>query len=158
VPGLGKRLSQRSATRSIAASLILLYAMISGCTRSASDESNTAGVATAVPGNIPGIGTSGNITVSGVSIHRTGDQLAITAQIRNSGSTPDQLLSIGSQVSANLTESPALTIPAKSTTQLGDGGTKTALTINARLEPGGSIALTLTFRSAGQVDAYSSFS
>jgi copper(I)-binding protein len=132
--------------------------MISGCAGSASDEPNTAGDATAVPGNIPGIGTSGSITVSGVSIHRTGDQLAITARIRNGGSAPDQLLSISSQVSTTLTESPALTIPAKSTTQLGADGTKTTLAINARLEPGGSIALTLDFRGAGQIDAYSSFS
>jgi hypothetical protein len=158
VPGLGKRPLQSSSTRSIAAIVILVGAMISGCAGSASDEPNTAGDATAVPGNIPGIGASGNITVSGVSIHRTGHELAVTAEIRNSGSSPDQLLSISSQVSTTLTESPALAIPAKSTTQLGDGGTKTALTINARLEPGGSIALTLNFRGAGQVDAYSSFS
>jgi hypothetical protein len=158
VTGLGKRRPRSSLTRSIAATAILVSALVSGCAGSASDEPNTAGNATAVPGAIPGIGTAGDITVSGLSIHRTGDQLAITAQIRNSGTAADQLLSISSQVTETLTKSPALAIPAKSTVSLGAGGTATSLTINARLEAGGSVALTLNFRDAGAVDDYSSFS
>jgi hypothetical protein len=158
VSGLGKRLSASSSTRSLIATLILVAAVVSGCSGSTSDEPNTAGNATAVPGTIPGIGTSGDITVSGLGIHRTDDKLAITAQIRNTGSTPDQLLSISSQVTAALTESPALVIPAKGTAALGAGGTTTTLTINARLEPGGSIALVLNFKTAGQLDAYAGFS
>jgi hypothetical protein len=138
--------------------LIVVSALVTGCSASASSQPNTAGNATAVPGGIPGIGTAGDLSISGLAIHRTGDQLAITAQIRNAGAAPDQLLSVSSQVTATLTESPALTIPAKGTVQLGAGGTKTVLTINARLEPGGSIALVLNFKSAGQLDAYAGFS
>jgi copper(I)-binding protein len=160
VTGLGSRRKITTSTRSIAATLLVLGGLVSGCAGSATDDPNTAGNATNVPNSLPpGVGTSadGDITVSGLVIHRTGDHLDISAKISNTGAAADQLLSISSQVTATLTESPALAIPAKGTVSLGDGGTSTVLTINARLEPGGSVALTLNFKAAGQVDDYASF-
>jgi hypothetical protein len=155
----GVRCIRSARTRSIVGTLILLGALVSGCAGNASDQPNTAGNATNVPDNLPGSNSaSGAISVSGLSIRRTGDHLDITAQISNTGTTADELQSLTSQVTDTLTESPALAIPAKSTVALGKGGTNTQLTINARLEPGGSIALIFNFKAAGQVDGYASFS
>jgi hypothetical protein len=148
-----------ASTRSIATSLLLLGVLVSGCAGSATDDPNTLGNATDAPDTqAPGVGTSasGDITVSGLSIVRSGDHLAITAKISNTDAA-DELLSISSQVTATLTESPALAIPAKGTVTLGKGGTSTVLTVNARLETGGSVALTLNFKNAGQVDDYAGF-
>ena len=160
VTGLGKRRSTTSGTRSVGAALLLLGLLVSACGGSATDDPNALGNATDAPDSTaPGVGTSasGDITVSGLAIHRTGNHLDISAKISNTGPTTDQLLSISSQVTSTLTESPALTIPSKATAALGKDGTPTVLTINARLEQGGSVALTLTFKTAGQVDDYAGF-
>jgi hypothetical protein len=160
VTRLGKRRNITASIRSTAAALLLLGVLVSACSGSATDDPSTLGNATDAPDSTgPGVGrsASGDITVSGLTIHRTGDHLDITAKISNTGATADELLSISSQVTGTLTESPALAIPAKGTVTLGIGGTSTELTINARLEPGGSVALTLNFKDAGQVDDYASF-
>ncbi len=150
--GRGARRSGRAPVAAVAALLVL-----GGCV-SAGQQANTATGPTAVPGSVQpqGQGTIGSISVTVTSIVRTGSELSITGRVHNSGRA-DQLVGAGSQVSPDLTLSPPLPIPAGATVQLGEGGTKLVLTQQLRLEPGGTVALTLRFRDAGSVQAFSGF-
>jgi hypothetical protein len=134
-------------------------ALLCGCAGSPGQPPNSAGSAAVVPGAAPtlGAGGQGGITVTGTTIARTGQQLAITARIHNAGSQPDALQQIGSQVTATLTLKPPLEIPAGATRELGTAGTRPVLRQNGRLVPGGTVDLMLTFRGAGTVQVFSSF-
>jgi copper(I)-binding protein len=159
VSGL-RKLKQARARTLPAVLLAALVLTVGGCAGSTSEEPNTAGSASPVPGAVLSFGaaTQGDIVVSDLTITRTGEQLAISAKIDNGDSAADELLTISSQVTSTLTFSPALTIPGKGSAQLGSGGAKAVLTENARLPTGGTVALTLTFKQAGSVQLYSQFS
>ena len=149
-----------------AAAAGLLLAALAACSSSSGSGSspnnspNTAGSASAVPGGLPklGGGSAGGITVSETSIVRTGSKLTITAQIHNDEAVDDDLVQAGSQVSATLTLSPPLRIPAGGTVSVGGASANSlVLTQNSRLEPDGTILLMLQFGKAGAVQVFSSF-
>ncbi len=155
----GLRNPRQARARSVSAVLLTALALsVAGCAGSTSDEPNTAGSASAIPGAVPTIGsaTQGSIVISDLSIRRTGEKLQIAAVIKNSDASADELLSMSSQVTSTLTFSPPITIAGK-----GDvvwKGDDAVLTENARLPAGGTVALTLTFRRAGPVQVFSQFS
>lgn len=144
----------------------MVLAALAACSSSAgsgsspNDSPNSAGSATAVPGGVPklGGGSAGGITVSNTSIARSGSKLTITAQIHNAEAVDDDLVTAGSQVSATLTLSPPLRIPAGGTVSVGGASANSlVLTQNSRLEPDGTILLMLRFGKAGAVQVFSSF-
>ncbi len=150
----------RLALSSVLLGTVLLGALTacSGSSGSGSTNPNSAGRATVVPGNVPtqGEGSAGGITVTGVSIVRSGSKLTVSGQIHNDESAADELVSVGSEVTATLTLNPALRIPAGDTVSLG-GAHQLVLQQNARLEPGGTVVLSLQFTHAGPVQVFSSF-
>jgi copper(I)-binding protein len=141
----------------------MLLAALAACSSSAgsgSSSPNSAGSASAVPGGLPklGQGSAGAITVTSTSIVRRGALLTITMQIHNDEAVDDELVTAGSQVSATLTLSPPLRIPAGGTVSVGGASANSlVLTQNSRLEPDGTILLTLQFGKAGAVQVFSSF-
>lgn len=131
-----------------------------GCSSAGTGSSpDTAGSATVVPGEAPklGDGGSGGISITGTSIVRTGTRLAVTAQIHSEESTPDELTAVGSNVGPTLTLATPLQIPAGGTVSIGGHGSRLVLTQSGRLEPGGTVALSWQFGSAGAVQVFSSF-
>jgi copper(I)-binding protein len=150
--------SRRLRTAAVAFALL---SALAACSSSAGSgvSPNSAGDATAVPGDVPtlGAGTAGAISVTATSIVRSGTRLTISAKVHNDGSTADTLVSAASQVSATLTLSPPLQIPAGSTVSIGTGGSAVVLNQNSRLEPDGTVVLTLQFSKAGAVQVFSSF-
>jgi hypothetical protein len=108
-----------------------------------------------------GQGSAGGITVTGTSIVRNGSKLTITAQIHSDETTDDELVQAGSQVTATLTLTPPLRIPAGGTVSVGGSGNSAAntlvLTQNSRLEPDGTVLLMLQFGKAGAIQVFSSF-
>ena len=126
----------------------------------ASQAPDTASDTMTGSGTVPHLGeaSQGAISVSGASVQQSGTQLAVTATIRNAGASADELDSVMSQVSNVLTLSPPVTLPPHGSVVLGEGKTRVVLTQNGRLEPGGTVALTLNFRNAGAVEVFSSFS
>ena len=119
---------------------------------------NTASDPTVVAGApTPGQASQGQLTVRVTAITRSGNRLSVAAQVHNAAKTPEELQSIGSQVTATLTLTPPLQIPAGATRELGGGGRSVVLVQNARLEPGGTVALMLNFRRAGAVQVFSGF-
>ncbi len=105
----------------------------------------------------PGTASQGQLSVRITSITRSGDQLTVAGQVHNAAKTTEELLSVGSQVTATLTLTPALQIPAGATLELGSSGRAVVLTQNARLEPGGTVVLMLNFQRAGEVQVFSGF-
>ncbi len=150
---------RHTGTRTVAAACTLL-GLIAGCSSAGGGgvAPNTAGSASVVPGEAPqlGEGSGGGISVTGTSIVRTGTKLSITTQIRSEESSSDELVSVGSEVTSTLTLSSPVKIPAGATVTIG-GATKVVLDQNARLEPGGTVALLLQFSNAGSVQVFSSF-
>jgi hypothetical protein len=142
-----------------AAAVGTALALVCGCAGGASPAPNSAGSASVVPGAAPTLGEGGQgaITVTGTSIVRTGQRLAITARIHNAGPRTDELLAIGSQVSPTLTLNPPLQIRAGATRMLGTAGTPAVLRQDSRLVPGGTVDLMLAFGGAGTVQVFSSF-
>ncbi len=146
-----------------AAAVGMLLAALAACSSSAGSSSsspNSAGSASAVPGGLPKLGqaSAGGITVTGTSIVRRGAKLTITMQIHNDETVDDELVTAGSQVSATLTLSPSLRIPAGGTVSVGGTSVNSlVLTQNSRLEPDGTILLMLQFGKAGAVQVFSSF-
>jgi hypothetical protein len=150
----------RLRTPAAACAVIGLFGLAAGCSSAGTGSSpNTAGSASVVPGEAPklGEGGGGGISVTGTSIVRTGTRLNVTAQIHSAESTPDELLQVGSEVTGTLTLSPPLQIPAGGTVSIGGHGSQVVLTQSGRLEPGGTVALSLQFGSAGAVQVFSSF-
>ena len=151
-----------SATRlRAAAAVCLLTATIAGCAQSGSGgtaQPNTAGSASAVPGEAPrpGEGAGGGIRVTDTSIVRAGSKLTVTATIHNDEATADDLVQVSSEVTANTVLTPPVTIPANGSVTLG-GAHKVVLDQNARLQPGGTVALQFQFTKAGSVQVFSSF-
>lgn len=137
---------------------ILALAVTAGCSDTGAPP-NTASSATPAPGSFPtlGVASQGDLKLSGVSIVRKGTQLIISATISNSGTTADELLSIGSQVSPTLTLNPPVQVPAHGSVTLGGSGTSAVLDQEGRLEPGGTVDLMLDFRDAGQFQVFSAF-
>ncbi len=150
---------RHTGTRTVAAACTLL-GLIAGCSNAGGGGAapNTASSASVVPGEAPqlGEGSGGGISVTGTSIVRTGKKLSITAQIHSAESTSDELVSVGSEVTPTLTLPSPVKIPAGATVAIG-GATKLVLDQNARLEPGGTVALLLHFSNAGAVQVFSSF-
>jgi hypothetical protein len=145
-----------------ACALLGLLGLLAGCSNSGSGGGavpNTAGSASVVPGEAPklGEGAGGGISVTGTSIVRTGTKLAISAQIHSDESTPDELTAVGSNVGPTLALASPLKIPAGGTVSIGGQGTRVVLTQSGRLEPGGTVALSMQFGSAGNVQVFSSF-
>jgi copper(I)-binding protein len=143
------------------AAAVLLLGIVTGCAQSGSGgtaQPNTAGSASAVPGEAPkpGQGAGGGIRVTDTSIVRAGSKLTVTATIHNDETTADDLVQVGSEVTASTVVTPPLTIPAGGSVTLG-GAHKVVLDQNARLEPGGTVALQFQFTKAGSVQVFSSF-
>lgn len=137
-----------------------LLGALAGCSSSAGTDStpNSAGSATVVPGAVPklGQGSGGGISITATSIVRTGTQLAITAQISNEQTNADELTQVGSNVGPTLTLSKPVHLPAGGMVSI-TGGAKIVLEQSGRLEPGGTVALSFQFNSAGAVQVFSSF-
>jgi hypothetical protein len=141
--------------------LLGLLAALAGCSSAGPGTGtppNTAGSATVVPGAVPklGQGSGGGISITGTSIVRTGTKLAITAQIRNEQSSADELTQVGSNVGPTLTLTTPVHLPAGSTVSI-SGAAKVVVQQSGRLEPGGTVALSFQFNTAGEVQVFSSF-
>ncbi len=138
----------------------VLLAVIAGCAQSGSGSSapNTAGNATVVPGEVPtpGEGASGGITVTGTKIVRAGSKLTVTATVKSAESKPDELVQVGSEVTATLNLNPPIAVPAGGSIAIG-AAHMVVLDQNARLEPGGTVVLQFQFANAGTVEVFSSF-
>jgi hypothetical protein len=138
-----------------------MLGVVAGCSSAGGGSSapNTAGSASVVPGEAPklGEGAGGGISITGTSIVRTGTKLAVTAQIHSDESTPDELVQVGSNVGPTLALSSPVHIPAGGTVSIGGHATQVVLTQSGRLEPGGTVALSLQFGTAGAVQVFSSF-
>jgi copper(I)-binding protein len=149
----GSRVRRAAVAVTVAAPLLL-----SACA-SVANRPDTATNASTVPGPVPHLGqaTQGGISITGVTVQRTGSRLDVTARIANAGAAADDLTTVGSQVSPTLTLRPAVKVPARGSVQLGPGGTSVVLQQEGRLEPGGTVALTLQFQQAGSVKVFSSF-
>jgi len=152
------RLIIRSCTAILALTTVGALIGLSGCSDTGAPP-NTASSAAPAPGSFPtlGVASQGDLKLSGVSIVRKGSQLIISATISNSGTTPDALLSIGSQVSPTLTLNPPVQVPAHGSVTLGGSGASAVLDQQGRLEPGGTVDLMLDFRDAGQFQVFSAF-
>jgi hypothetical protein len=140
--------------------LIGLLGVLAGCSSTgAGSTPNAAGTATVVPGAVPklGEGISGGITITGAAIVRTGTRLAVTAQIHNAESTADELTAVGSNVGPALTLPAEVRIPAGGTVSIGGSAASVVLDQNGRLSPGGTVALSFQFNSAGAIQVFSSF-
>lgn len=151
---------RRTAAAVCAALGALAVSTACGSSSSGSSTPNTAGNATAVPGDVPklGQGSGGGITVTNTTVVRSGTKLTISARIHNDQTVTDELVAAGSQVSATLTLTPALRIPPGGTITIGNGSANAVvLTQNSRLEPDGTIVLNLQFGKAGAVQVFSSF-
>jgi hypothetical protein len=160
VPALTPARTPRLRTAAAAGMLLAALAACSSSAGSGSSSPNSAGSASAVPGGLPklGQGSAGAITVTSTSIVRRGALLTITMQIHNDEAVDDELVTAGSQVSATLTLSPPLRIPAGGTVSVGGASANSlVLTQNSRLEPDGTILLILQFGKAGAVQVFSSF-
>jgi hypothetical protein len=159
--GLMRADSTRLRTAAVVTVACALLSVLAACSSSAGSggSPDSAGDATIVPGDVPtlGDGSAGGITVTGTSIVRSGTRLTISAKVHNDGSTPDELAAVGSQVSATLTLSPPLQIPAGDTVSIGRGANAIVLNQNSRLEPDGTVVLSLQFSKAGAVQVFSSF-
>lgn len=148
----------RSPGRQTLAAVLLIAAAACGLTGcSAGSNANAATSAAPASGAVPQLGsaTIDSLTMRDFALRRAGGALTLTGRIVNTGSA-DTLTSIASQLTATLTLVPALAVPAATTVELGAGRTVT-LTENARLEPGGTVDLTLHFQRAGDVQVFTSF-
>ena len=105
----------------------------------------------------PGTASQGQLSVRIASITRSGDQLTVAGRVHNAAKTAEELDSVGSQVTATFTLTPPLLIPAGTTVEISPSGHAVVLRQNARLEPGGTVALMLNFRHGGEVQVFSSF-
>jgi copper(I)-binding protein len=144
-----------------AAAVCLLAGAVGGCAQSGAGSTaqpNTATSASEVPGVVPthGEGAGGGIRITGTSIVRTGTKLAVTTTVHNDESKADQLVQVGSEVTANTVLNPPLTIPAGGSVALGDAH-RLVLDQNARLPAGGTVALQFQFTNAGSVQVFSGF-
>ncbi len=135
-------------------------AVLSGCSSGTSLAPNTATTPSEVQGQAPRLGEASakGIAVTNLSVHREGSQLILSGQLHNGEQVDDTLLRISSQVSDTVTLNPPVSIPAGGDLTLGPGGTKAVLHENARLEPGGTLSVEFSFRKAGDVQVFSSFS
>jgi hypothetical protein len=136
-----------------------LLATACGGSSGTSTAPNVATTATVVPGAAPQLGKAeaGYLSITGVSIVRTGSTLAVHGRITNSSKTADALLQVTSQVSKPMTLSPPIELPPGKTVSLGAAATKVLLTEDARLDTGGTVDLALQFRRAGLVQLFSTF-
>ena len=159
--GLMRADSTRLRTAVMVTVVCAMLSVLAACSSSAGSGAspNSAGDATAVPGDVPTLGTgaAGAITVTATSIVRSGTRLTISAKVHNDAATADELVAVASQVSATLTLSPPLQIPAGGTVSIGSGGSAVVLTQNSRLEPDGTVVLSLQFSKAGALQVFSSF-
>ncbi len=140
--------------------LVLVAAVtcgLAGCADASRSDADAASTAAPASGAVPQLGsaTLGALTMSGFALTRTVSALTLTGRVVNAGSA-DTLTSIASQVTTTSTLSPPLAVAAGATVELGAGRTIT-LTENARLEPGGTVDLTLHFARAGDVQVFTSF-
>jgi hypothetical protein len=152
---------RRTAMTAVTAcALVGLAGLLAGCSGSAGATPDTASSATLVPGDTTklGSGSGGGISITGTSIQRTGTRLTITAQIHNSESAADELVTVGSNESPTVTLQPPLPIAAGATVTIGGtSDTSVALEQTGRLEPGGTVALSFQFGNAGAIQVFSSF-
>jgi hypothetical protein len=133
--------------------------LAAGCAGSTSTPPNVATSETAVPGAVPQLGKAdaGTISISDVSIVRTGKTLRLRGRITNSGTAPDALLQVSSQVSKPVTLAPPLALPPGKTVQLDTAKTPVLLTEDGRLQPGGTVDLALQLQRTGLVQLFSKF-
>jgi hypothetical protein len=138
---------------------LALLAGVAGCSSAGGGGSspNTAGSATVVPGAVPklGQGSAGGISITAATIVRTGTKLAVTAQLHNEQTKPDELTQVGSNVGPTLALAAPVHIPAGGTVSI--DGTTAVLEQTGRLEPGGTVALSFQFNDAGVIQVFSSF-
>lgn len=142
-----------------AVALLGLLGVIAGCSTGAGSTPNSAGSATVVPGAVPklGEGSGGGISITAAEIVRTGTQLAVTAQVHNAETTADALTQVASNVGPTLTLAAPVQIPAGSTVSIGGAAARVVLVQSGRLSPGGTVALSFQFNSAGTIQVFSSF-
>ena len=102
-----------------------------------------------------GTGRVGDITVPKGSYVSVKNGVSLRLDVSNSGANADQLVQATSNVSAagTLTPDPIL-IPARSTVRVGSGTTTITLAVTGSLDPGETLAVTLTFATSGRLLVY----
>lgn len=151
------------AVRSVAtwgALLFLAGGSLAGCAGSSGGEEGPVQVSSATPasGSAPQIGTAtaGPVTVSNVALHGGPATLAVTGSVTDSGPQPDQLTSVASNyTSASVLPTPLTVAPGRPLT-LAPGSV--TLRTTGRIDPGATVAVTFTFRSAGSTQVFATYS
>jgi hypothetical protein len=86
---------------------------------------------------------------------RVGNGVSLRLDISNTGAAPDQLVRAVSNVSAAGTLAPnPISIPARSTVHVGSGSTTITLPVAGQLDPGQTLAITLSFAKNGTLLVY----
>ena len=154
------RLSWRWSTGCAAAVALAASAALSGCGNSSSGNSVSGpaviGNATDAPDTgQAGTGRVGDIAVPKGSYVTAKNRASLRLDISNSGATADQLVRATSNVSgaAELVPDP-IAIPPHSTVHVGTGGTTITVPVPSSLDPGETLAVTLTFARSGQLLVY----
>lgn len=142
----------------IATAAGLLAAGLSACSSSGNSGSGPAVVGTLT--DAPDIGQAGNgragsIVVPKGSYVRISGGVSLRLDISNTGATPDKLIAAVSNVSPAGTLSPdPIAIPARTTVHVGNGPTAITLPVTGELDPGETLAVTLTFAKSGELLVY----
>ena len=157
----GRRIVRLPHRRSAGFAAVLGLAaltVLTGC-----GSSGNSGSGPAVIGNTKdapdtgqaGTGRVGDITVPKGSYVPVKNGVSLRLDISNSGATPDQLVQATSNVSGAGTLAPdPIGLPARSTVHVGSGDTTITLPVTASLDPGETLAVTLTFAKNGHLLVY----
>lgn len=131
---------------------------LTGCGNSGNSGSGPAvfGTPTEAPDTgQAGTGRAGDIVVPKGSYVRVSKGVSLHLDISNTGATPDQLVRAVSNVSAAGTLVPdPISIPARGTVRVGTGTTTITLSVTGELDPGQTLAITLSFAKNGTLLVY----
>lgn len=145
---------------SMAAAIVGLAALaaLTGCGSSGNSGSGPAviGKTTDAPDTgQAGTGRAGDIVVPKGSYVREKHSVSLRLDISNNGATADQLVRATSNVGAAGTLTPdPISIPARGTVHVGTGPTSIVLPVTGALDPGQTLAVTLTFAHSGHLLVY----
>jgi hypothetical protein len=143
--------------------LVTALGLLAGLGLSGCDGSGNSGSGPAVVGTLTdapdtgqaGTGRAGDIVVPKGSYVRVPNGVSLRLDISNNGAAPDQLVRAVSNVSAAGTLTPdPISVPARGTVHVGTGATTITLPVTGELDPGQTLAITLSFAKNGTLLVY----
>jgi len=137
---------------------VLTASALTGCSGSGDSSSGPAiiGKTTDAPDTgQAGSDRVGDIVVPKGSYVRDKNGASLRLDISNSGATADQLVRATSNVGGAGTLSPdPIVIPARGTVHIGTGTASNTVPVTAAIDPGETLAVTLTFARSGHLLVY----